>query len=594
MGLIKTRPSIALLGPPFLPAGRSFEVRVRLDCPQAVPVDVVNIELRGIREVLVDSANHYYQRDVFVALRAACFGKGELSAGQHERAVQFELPADAPGTFEGWHYRIRYRFKVHVDIPWWPDARASYVLPVRWPVLPPPEKRSVYVSRLEGPRFAAPYAEITLHHSQHRPGDTVEGAIALSNVANVAYRGVQFSLLAREQYIASGSKRLHDTRIGRWRPEFSSWHENTPQSFALTLPEALTPSFIDGPNRLEYKLAVRVDIARARDLRFEVPLHVVDPDLTSDTPTAVEFLPIGAQRERLIWERVARETSFTYEGNKLRLRVGAHAPLELSVERRQLQSGVALNAELYFASPELGPALGLDIEHDSPHPSQITARDAEHQRHLREALAPSAPSRRTTVRLAYVSGDRLVFSGDSSGLHEAELRAFVDELERRARALHAALARLPPPASMLSELDAWREAARQCDGNFDPAVVAIVAQSGMADDPHDLLEYGVRARFEASGALGHIEAFVRSFVAIDREHRGHFAREQLLSPNPRLGPTWHPEKLEALEIETLVVDPEGLVARMSADTPPLKAMTFASGLETLVRTWRGQLGGYRG
>ena len=95
--LIKRRPEILLYAPRAVSPGTSLAVRVVLKCGEAVPVNAIDVELRGVFVWFVRSQyGSSPSEETFLRQRARVAESGELVAGEHTCAARFTLPRELP------------------------------------------------------------------------------------------------------------------------------------------------------------------------------------------------------------------------------------------------------------------------------------------------------------------------------------------------------------------------------------------------------------------------------------------------------------------------------------------------------------------
>src|SRR5690606_10192191 len=125
------------------------------------PVDFVELRLRG-RMRLAVAGRYVDDRTIYDRVWRA--GERELVAGEHRFPVEFPFGGDALPSHHGVSAWIDYSLDVHVSIPWWPDRRRSFVVPVAFPpAVPGEDPRPVVVaSSPSGPRGGEPFMEVAL------------------------------------------------------------------------------------------------------------------------------------------------------------------------------------------------------------------------------------------------------------------------------------------------------------------------------------------------------------------------------------------------------------------------------------------------
>ena len=303
MPLLKRRPEIQLFAPTTIVMGQPVRVRAVLRCAEPVPVDSVEIELVGTGVWFTSSQygrhrnTSSFSRWVARPLRE----RTELTAGEHTLSAGFEVPPDMPASYVGRRLTIEWTVRVHVDIPWWPDARATFVVFVAGqseaPKAPP---RRVFASSTEGPQGRKPYAEISLGSTVLEPGGRLQGKVALANTASNDYRALRLSLVAVETVpglVSSWSQ--HDVRA-RYEVPLPEPREDTPIEFALRLPADLAPEFCTRTLALAWFVEARLDVAWSVDTKLWIPV-TVRASRASGGEEAAAPLAVGSERLALIW-----------------------------------------------------------------------------------------------------------------------------------------------------------------------------------------------------------------------------------------------------------------------------------------------------
>jgi hypothetical protein len=460
--LTKRRPDIRLSIPRVIVPGRPFRVRIHLDCPRDMRVERVTVELGGrywnIRQ------NHYgeqrfdtrfYGRTVDVIAQPL-----ELSAGRHELEATLVVPEQAPSSYRGSRIAVEHFVTVRVDIPWWPDARASFALQVINPGLRNGGERRVWSSDPDGPRARNPYAEFSLSSTELVPGEQVLAVVALSNVELNHYRSIHITLVAFERL-----RRLltakHALAWARWRIDLETPKENEPVHFRLEVPPTVVPAFMIGGVSMDWFVEFEIDVAAGPAIRGWIPVTICRPEVRDDA-AATAPPAVGSVRLELLWATVARQLGCEAEGTTLHHQVGS---VHVHVRREHRgRHGVYVVAELRY--PNLGIGLALDPVVD--HPRLVTRHDTQ-ARWLRRQLATCLAA--TPPRAA--DDEHMVIELADAGTQARRLQSFVSDVLDLANALDAVCGEIPPPVSMQHSLERWRAAAQSLGASFEAAAVRI-------------------------------------------------------------------------------------------------------------------------
>ncbi len=457
MALIKTRPEIRLAMPRVIVAGGSFTARVILRCSEPVPVDGLSVELVGAG-VWHTSSQHGQNRNVLDVVRLLgrpLAERTELEAGDHEYLVSFAVPADAPPSFSGSLLSVQWEFRVRADIPWWPDAKATFVAHVAprpsSEAAPPPR---VFASDTGGPQGTKPYAEISL--GEVVSGQALEGTIALCNTAHNDYRAVELRLTSVETIPSLFSPRTERHKRQSWKLPLSSPAENELIRFKLDLP-ALVPAFETFKLSLSWMLEVRLNLAWALDTKLWIPLEVRARAVAHDTEMSAP-LAVGSDRLAQIWQRAGHETGFSYRDAELSRESGA-ARLLIRREHRG-RAGLRLVAEARY--PDLD--LGLHAVK-----GRLRARDEAQSEILDSSTAPQCEG----LLLEQADDTHMVFSVDDPGTRLRSVRATADRFAAFWHAFETARESLPAPADLADAVPAFQSAARRLGGDLDVASMDI-------------------------------------------------------------------------------------------------------------------------
>ncbi len=576
MGLLKTRPEIRLLAPNEIVAGEPFSLWLELDAKEAVECEGIEVELRGS---LVHYTTSQYGRhrhvSPFTRYSAEIEAHGRLSTGLHRHELRFELPPAVPSSYDGKWLEIEYSVHVRVDIPWWADAKAAYLVRVlgRSRAATPENdaRRSVFVSRRGGPIKDEPYAELSLASTLLHSDSTLRGAIALSNVRQNRYRAVGLSLVARETLPSVFATSRHDTAVGRWRVELSEPAEGESIDFAVELPDNLSPGFALGEAKLEWFFVAELIVSMARDQSLWVPVQVADleagePNL-GDAPLAV-----GNDRRKLVWREVSRRTAFRLEGDALLARLEGHEPMDLRIQKRHSGRG-ATQLLLRAEHPDFGLGLGLQGRIGR---AKLRPRDPEHARRL-ERLLDNPPAR---VREA---DDRhLEFVDPRSGLSADAMVTLAESFTGWCGRLREAVALLPAPASARGLEARWFATSRRLSVRFEPGPFRLLRRN-------DARRLGATLRFEDDGTLRHLDAFVLPADGLDARH--HLEWHPRAPMPARLGA----ESFAELSRDALAIsfDARGLFVSLPASYDPAQAMARAEALEAWWHRATGRANVYR-
>lgn len=457
MALLKTRPEIALYAPRTLTAGDSFEARVVLRCAEAVPVDELTLELvgNGVWFTSSQHGQHRNERSVVRLVGRPLTSLVELTPGEHEYRVSFAIPMDAPPSFSGGFLKIEWEFRVRASIPWWPDAKSTFVAHVApRPSVAQQGRPQVFTSNVEGPQGTKPYAEVSLGDAIS--GQQLEGTVALSNTAYNDYQAVELRLVSRETVPSLFSAHTVTNKHSTWRVPLSSPGEAELIRFRLQLP-FMVPGFETQQLGLAWLLEVRLCLSWALDEKLWVPL-AVQHRAVADASEASAPLAVGNDRLANVWRVAGRDSGFNYRDGQLSREFGA-ARLVIRREHRG-RRGLRLVAEALY--PDLD--LGLRAEK-----GRLRCRDAAQA----EVLAERTDPRLSGLTLEHADDQRLLCAVDDAGSRHKPVAQLATAFAELWGAFEEARDAFPAPADMAEAVPEFRAAARRLGGELDVASMDI-------------------------------------------------------------------------------------------------------------------------
>ncbi len=574
MRLLKKRPNIQLLAPREVDVGQPFQVRAVLDCPLPLRVDRILVELVGLEVWFSESQYGRHRNEApFCKAVTTTIAGVDLGPGPHAYEASFEIPARFPGSFSGDRMRIEYVINVQVDIPWWPDARAAFVINVRGHDEPrAAEPHTVYVSDVGGPPPRRPYAELSLGTTDIEPGGQLRGAIALSNVALNEYKGIDLSLVAVEEVPAPLGQLVFHNKVARWHVPVEDPREGQPIQFCLRLPSTPVPGFQTPNLALRWYLVAEVDVAWESNPELWIPVRVRATSEEREDKLQPAPPAVGSERTELVWRGVAKRTGFEYVDGALTRGIGL-CQVEVRREHRGID-GVYLVGEIRY--PDLG--MDLDLEKRGGR-IVVTGRDRHQaefmQERLRAAIAACPPQS---------AGDRrIVCELADSGSRAAPLEHFARRLWALAEAMESARTEIPPPASMEPLLPEWVHAARAIGGDLQRSSMRIAAV-------REQMRVGLYTQWKATGEPEYLVVEVRPIEPLaSRHHIRWRANGSTLPPRAFL----HLVPL-CRGSDGMIIDRERLRLFLPPPAYSLRdALVRLDGMVTLAKRLSGRTGPYR-
>ncbi|HHH11713.1 MAG TPA: hypothetical protein ENK23_06540, partial [Sorangium sp.] len=468
--------------------GDTFDVTVMLAAKRAIDVDAVSLELSG-REWSAPSVVGAGAISSLtpIQLRAMLHDKGQLPAGRTRLRARFQLPPSLAPSFESELAGTRYELKLHVAIPWWPDATRRYVLPItarpRTTTLAPAR---VHTSHVGGPVSHEAHVEFSLQRSQLTPGETLTGELALYNVAHNRYRQARLSLVGMVEL--RSPQGAHRGVSPAFRYSIDIAINDVPDGaaipFAMRLPKTLPASHTAQLWSLAWRFEVNLTVAWGNALSATAPV-VVLPVASQVQGAAKAAAPVGGSRVRKLWLRVAGEFGFEYRDGTL-VRAGGDGR-QIRIAPDYGGEYTTLQAVLRFPSLGLGldggPRTGLRRvlqsgpcidggSWDKRH--YITGRDPVQLRAFVEPLR----SLLIHAQLEEASDEQLIVSRRGGGQSRQHLHQFVGFAVALYDALGPAQQLVPPPQLMRPALTSWRALARTLAGKLRHSDMTI---NGMLD-----------------------------------------------------------------------------------------------------------------
>lgn len=510
MALIKQRPRITLLAPRQVVVEQRLPVRVQLDCPSPLPTSGIDVELVGSEVYWTESQyGRHREEHPFARASLRLFEGGEIEAGHHELRGVFALPSGVPGTYQGETIAVDWLCKVRVRIPWWPDARASFVMRVIDTGGPPTTgERRVYVSSEGGPRGRRPYLECSLGSLELHPGQALNLAVSFGNVEHNDYRGLLVRLVAVETIRRSFGERTEHREIGRWTLPAGEAAEGETRSHRLRLPDEVTPGYERTHTRLKWYLEVRAEVAWAPDPRVWIPVQVrlAAPEEEEGVRAP---LAVGSERLQIIWKAAAESVGFELRDGELRRRVGG---VRCAIRReQQARLGLALIGELRF--PPLG--IGLELE-GKGRSARLVARDEGQTEALARLLGELIPR----LPVVEATDESIRLELDDRGLKVRPLVSLAVILVRLANRLNR-IEELPPPADLAPRLGEFRRAAEQLGGRLAPHRMSIIGRRNEE-------AYALRVERRSDGLPARLEVEVRPPMRVDRRFTGAWLRGETI------------------------------------------------------------------
>lgn len=472
---MRSRPDVKVyLKPAVVAPGERLVAETVLESKSETPVDFVEMRLRGVLRSAAGAGNH---RQVYEASLYDSVWRSKpetLTAGEHRFKVGFDMKPDAPPTYSGADASIIYELDVHVSIPWWPDRRKTFIVPVRMPPFTPGPYplAAVYATSTEGPRGDKPFMEVALDATDVALGDVVTGRISVANLRGSSVRGIDLAFVEMETvtlpYPASRERGRFRLRVFDGQPK-----ENEPIPFRVRVPERAMPSFFAGPIRVSTHLELRAELAWVSDIIVGAPL-VIAPAKRADRDLG-RVAPVGRERMLAVWQAEAGRHGFVVdaEGDGMH---GMRGAIRVRITSEHRDGDYWLVAEL------TGPSVGLDLDVTERSwrdalaigvvKTDIESVDKRFTVHAREhvqakrfvdAFVPSL------IAFAEAkAGDGVTHLASRGSVHSTErVDSFVRDVLSVVDALEGARSLVGPPALVAADVPAWRAFADSIHGRLE-------------------------------------------------------------------------------------------------------------------------------
>jgi hypothetical protein len=474
---MRGRPSVkTFLRPAVAVPGSPLQVEVVLTSRSDTPIDYVEAKLVGTAWMQV---GRYGSSQRLLEQRARHEPR-TLTKGEHRFASRFDLPEGLPPTYRGGVAWVDYTLAVHASIPWWPDRRQSFAVPVGAPARDFGATPQSFVSSLEGPRGSTPFLELALESTALEIGGVVAGAVSTSNTQHATIRALDLVLVGIEA--SAQSSYAYDAPRHRWRIHDGQPSEGQSVPFRVALPRNLQVGFATPIFEVRWTLDVIAEVVWGRDVTLRVPVTLVPGRITQPAKGAARWVaPVGRERRGITWSTVAERHGMVNDAAEERMsaNVGG-AALVISTQHRGA-------AGLHWVATVKWAALGIDLHAEQRSWTDVFAPNrldlGKFTARAREAAQGLAVlGGRTLDALARfdeatVNDDGAVLASRARAETLAQLDAFVRDAVVAGQALALGIARVPAPQVMEAHVEAWRAFASQLGGQLQVGSMKITSTS---------------------------------------------------------------------------------------------------------------------
>ena len=482
MPLLKKRPALVLdLSSAAIP-GQPLRGNLVVKAKKAVEVDWLKVTFVGTEKASMGAGDSTRSKIIYAGFAdIVLVHKGTLDAGTQEFPFQFNLPDYFAPSYSSPHASTRYEIRARASVPWWPDAKIKRGLTMRTlaGAAEHPGRPMLLSTSADGPQPKEPHAEVSFAQSVFCQGETISGAVALSNVANNRYRSVRIELMAAETVRIDGYASENTWVVYQYAIDVNKPTEGQQIPFRLELPAEIPTTTKATLWELKWLLQVRIDLGWASDLRVRVPIPIVDKRFRS-TRALPPPPAVGQLRAEAFWGELARRRGLELVGSALR---GSFGETTVLVWQEQSRDGRNMHAKLTY------PSLGLDLKIKRLRgwsfrrdPDDILIGTVEwHRRHrvtARSELQAAGFLSEISADLSKLTNleaddGALTTERKRFGASAEQLEQFLEPVLTLASRIESARERIPSPIKIAGWLPRFTEFADSLSGSFNRANFSI-------------------------------------------------------------------------------------------------------------------------
>jgi hypothetical protein len=262
--------------------GHDVTVEIVIDAEDDTKVEYIDARLTGKQGWRIGSGKHAITaRAEFPALVARLRDEGVLPGGKSSYRASFRLPPGMPPSHAVSPAWASLELYVRVAIPWWPDGKYKFTLPVR---VPPPAtvERKPYAIRSTG-AVDAPRLELSLASTNLIAGETVVGSLAVYQLDDRKPRDVELTLVP--SFKLHRGRRFYERRGSTLGISVTipAGGAGASVPFRFKLPADMTPSFKTHTHELAWWLVAKSGSFFGAKVEVDVPLTVFDASAAART-----------------------------------------------------------------------------------------------------------------------------------------------------------------------------------------------------------------------------------------------------------------------------------------------------------------------
>jgi hypothetical protein len=526
VGLFPSAPKVNVYAPGTVFVGTLCKIEIEVVAGADTRIEFVDARVTGYQGWSVGAGkSRVVQRVTFPELRSRLMDAGVLPSGTTRLALQFTLPPGTPPSHQIDPAWANLELRVHVSIPWWPDGRYRFVLPVRVPPALPVIRTPVAIHS----KTAAadkPRIEISLASSRLVAGETAVGSCAIFHMDDRKPRDVELSFVPVLTLHGRGRARERRGNPFGVRLTLPAGSAGTSVPFQIALPAAMVPTFETVSHSLSWWLVASSGSFFGGKVDVALPLDIVDASAASLTTKLVAAPRLADERVASLFARFAADGDWQVGEEHALERTAGDADMRISYAYRG-QDGTYLVTRL--AGPSLGLGLAVTPSSSLRHvffediEVEIATWDRAHLVHARSAAQTIPPLRAIVPTLLEVTGlgklvrwtdDEIMFERKVLSVELGDLVTTASLLGRVAAALDGARGVVAPPDEVTVDVDEWRELARWLHGRL--ALGDLSIEDGVLD--HARVELGLV--FDVDGVPAGVRASVGTPEAASAAARG--------------------------------------------------------------------------
>jgi hypothetical protein len=468
---MRSRPQVKLWHGGDIVPGAMLPVTFELRFSDETPVDLMTVKLAGYEFAGTGSGKTRYVANKQTVSQVRELPGKTFAPGTYKYDVSFAVPADVPPSHQGYDAHVRYELFLHVSIPWWPDRRVTYAIPVVFPRTPPyPPDPRVFSNRTSGSGEDYPVIELSVDTTDIAQNETLRGQVAVSDLGARTCRGVDVALVEMEDL---REPRVTSRIANRWARRI--FHGRPPEGetipFSVRLPPNAHPSFTGALYGVRTFLEISCDIQLGSDVTMRAPL-IVRPELSAPREKSPDLIqPVGNGRLDRVFAVVAGRLQLHHEPGQRTLQ-GRAGDVDFAVSLVHKQDGYyrvakykypPLGVDFMIEEKGLDNLFGLKTHAVEALPGYaVTARDTDQVHALCDCIGKRAGY---FSHMSFNDSAGEVWQkGDASTVES--LSSFTLRAVDFANALAETIANIPAPRGMGEHAIAWQAYAERVGGTF--------------------------------------------------------------------------------------------------------------------------------